>query len=90
MASFVPNHRKKVERLAKKEQELRRLIERGATRDRLLKVATEIRDGRIRVLRARQNKAHPENIGAMQKAEAAIKAIQALSTESVLAEYFSN
>jgi len=87
MASFVPNHRKKIERLSKKEQELQRLIDRGANRERLLEVAMEVRDGRIRVLRARQNKTHPENIAAIRKDEELIEELQALSAESILAEY---
>ena len=89
MASFVPNHRKKIEHLAKKEMELRRLIDRGASQDKLLQAALEVREGRIRVLRAKQNKTHPEEVATFQKDESAIQALKALTAEAVLAEYLS-
>ena len=90
MASFIPNHRKKKERLAKKKRELQRLIERGASREELLQVALEIRDGRIRVLRALQNQ-NPEG-NAKQRAiflkhADQIKGLLALTAEMVLDEY---
>jgi hypothetical protein len=59
MASFIPHHRKKLDRLRRLEADLRRLIDRGATEQKLLEMAAEIRDWRIRVLRAKQNK-NPE------------------------------
>ena len=59
MASFIPNHRKKLDRLKRLEADLRRLINRGASEEKLLETAAEIRDCRIRVLRAKQNK-NPE------------------------------
>ena len=87
MASFVPNHRKKLKHLAKKELELLRLIERGAGQEKLLQVALEVRDGRIRVLRAKQNKTHPEEIAIFEKDKAAIQSLETLTAEAVLAEY---
>jgi hypothetical protein len=59
MASFIPNHRKKVDRLHRLEDDLRRLIAPSATQDELLATAAEIRECRIRVLRAKQNQ-NPE------------------------------
>ena len=87
MASFVPNHRKKLKHLAKKELELLRLIERGAGQEKLLQVALEVRDGRIRVLRAKQNKTHSEEIAIFEKDKAAIQSLETLTAEAVLAEY---
>ena len=90
MASFVPYHRKKKEHLAKKEQELRRLIERSASREKLLIAALEVRDGRIRVLRALQNQNPERNArerALFLKHGDQIKALLALTPEIVLAEY---
>jgi hypothetical protein len=90
MASFIPNHRKKKDRLKTVERLLIRLIERKADRDKLLKVAMEIRDGRIRVLRAKQNE-NPEKTTAQRaiflKDQERIRALQAITAEAVLAEY---
>jgi len=90
MASFVPNHRKKKERLDRQEENLRRLIDRGASRERLLKAALEVRDGRVRVVRAKQNQ-NPERNAAERavflKDEDEIKVLRALIAEEVLSEY---
>ena len=93
MASFIPDHLKKLRRLAKKELELQRLTERGASLEKLLKVAAEIRDCRIRVLKADQNK-NPER-NAEERAEflrdaERIKALQSLTAEAVLTEFFQS
>jgi hypothetical protein len=88
MASFIPNNRKKKNRLAKLEDDLRRLIEGGADRPKLLKVAQAIRDGRIRVVRARQYARHPfDDIALYRKDVADIEALKAITAEAVLAEY---
>jgi hypothetical protein len=92
MASFIPNHRKKKERLAKKRRELQRLIEQGASREKLLKVALEVRDGMIRALRAKQNQnpeCNPQERAIFLKDEAEIQALRKLTAEVVLAEYVS-
>jgi hypothetical protein len=93
VASFVPYHRKKKERLNRLENELRRLIERGANQEKLLEVAQEIRDGRIRVLRAKQNQipeSNPAERAALLKLESDIAALRATSSEAVLAEFFDS
>jgi len=90
VASFVPNHRKKKERLDRLESDLRRLLERGASQERLLKAASEIRDCRIRVLRAKQNQIPESNAAeraAFLKLEAEIAALRATPAEVVLTEF---
>jgi hypothetical protein len=90
MASFVPYHRKKQERLERNEEVLRRLIERGASREKLLKAALELRDGRIRVLRAKQNQNPERNVrerAVYLKDEEKIKVLRAVTAEAILAEF---
>ena len=76
--------------LRRKEDELRRLIARGANRVKLLKAALAVRDGRISGLRAVQN--HNPESSAKERAiyvkhEAKIAALRRLTAEEVLAEY---
>ena len=91
MASFIPNHRKKIQQLSKKEQQLRRLVEHGAGLETLLTVALEIRNCRIRVLKAKQNK-NPER-NAEERTEflrdgKRIRVLQSRTAESILTEFF--
>ena len=90
MANYLVHHRKKKERLARLEQQLRRLIALQASEEKLLKVALEIRDARIRVLRAKQNQ-NPERTAAQRavflKDSERIRELQTLTEEAVLAEY---
>jgi hypothetical protein len=90
MASFIPHHRKKVDRLHRVEDDLRRLIARNVNRKRLLATAAEIRECRIRVLRARQNQ-NPERTTRDRenflKQQAQIDVLRQTSAESILAEY---
>lgn len=89
MASFVANHRKKIRSLRRKEDELRRLIDREASEEHLLAAASEVREARIRVLRVKQY-SDPEicvDRTKYHKIEDKINAILALSPEAVLGEY---
>ncbi len=89
MASFIPNHRKKLDRLKRLETGLRRLIERGAPEEKLLEMAAEIRDCRIRILRAKQNQnpeRTPQERAAFLKIDGQIAALRELSFKEVLAE----
>ena len=90
MASFVPYHRKKKESLARKEGALRRLVEHGADPEKLLNAALEVRDGRIAVLRAKQNQ-NPERNAAERavflKDQDAIRALSEMTAKMVLAEF---
>jgi len=90
VASFVPYHRKKKERLNRLEQDLRRLVYNGASGERLLTAATEICDCRIRVLRAKQNQNPERNAterAAFLKLEAEIAALRSLPAQAVLSEF---
>src|SRR6478752_4930299 len=55
MASYIPKNHKYRESLASREETLRRLIKCGVCREKPLKAAMEVRNGRIRVRRAKQN-----------------------------------
>ena len=90
MSFPVPNYEKNKIRLARREHNLRRLIARGASREKLLKAALAIRDGRIRVLRAKQYQ--NASVSFVDRAvrlqyEEDIKVLQSLTAEAVLAEY---
>jgi hypothetical protein len=87
MASFVPHHRKKIEQLEKRERTLKRLLDSGATREKLLAAASDVRDARIRVLRAKQNELNPMEEVAFQRLKAKIAAIQEVPAEKILAEF---
>ncbi|MFN0017455.1 MAG: hypothetical protein ACKVP0_04290 [Pirellulaceae bacterium] len=90
MAGYVPIHRKKRDRLERLEDELRRLMARGAPEDELIVAALAIQQGRIRVLPARQNKNKERTAREREEflADAArIKGILTLSPEQILAEY---
>jgi hypothetical protein len=93
MASFVPYHGKKRDRLNRLEERLRRLIARGASAEKLLAASLAIRDCRIAVLRARQNQ-NPESNAEMRAEflmlQDKIDGLRALSAEAVLAEYMKN
>lgn len=90
MAGFIPHHRKKVDRLHRVEDDLRRLIACNVNRKRLLATAAEIRECRIRVLRAKQNQ-NPELTARdhenFLKQQAKIDALRQTSAETILAEY---
>lgn len=87
MGSYIPNNRKKKDRLERLSEAIRRLIAHGASQESLLKVALEIRDGRIRVVRARQHARHPFDVDGAQKDSSEIESLKRLTPEAVLAEY---
>lgn len=90
MASFVPYHRKKKETLVRKEETLRRLIERGVDRKKLLDAALEVRDGRIAVLRAKQNQnpeRSPEERRVFLADKEKINFLQTLTADEILVEF---
>ena len=86
--SFAETHRK-ISSLRRKEDELRRLIEREASEDEVLAAAVEVREARIRVLRVKQSSDRETYVDRTKydKIEDEISAIQALSDEAVLGEY---
>jgi len=92
MASFVPHHRKKRDRLARLEQDLVRSIHGEDSHDRQLHLADEIRLARIRVLRAEQSnlnltaKDYPERTAGFDKQ---IASLEIISPEKALAEFIA-
>lgn len=89
MASFVANHRKKKEHLLDRENDLRRLIERDASKEKLREAAIQIREARIRVARVKQV-IGPQSMVDNEvriRIENELAALQALSAEEILAEY---
>jgi hypothetical protein len=90
MASFVPHHTKKRERLARLEQDLLRSIRGDSSRDTQLRLVDEIRLARIRVLRVERANFLPSAIiGSKRYAaiEAQISALDAISPEGILSEF---
>jgi hypothetical protein len=90
MASFVPHHTKKRERLARLEQDLLRSIHGDSSRDTRLRLADEIRLARIRVLRVERANFLPSAIVGNKryaKIEAEISALDAISPEEILSEF---
>ncbi len=53
VSNYIPHYTKKIHALQRKEDALRRLIERHADVVLLISQALEVRDARVRVLRAR-------------------------------------
>ena len=87
MAGYIPHYTKKRDRLRRLENDFRRLIELGASREQLLVAATEIREAQVRVLRARQNKIPERNLGEREhflKVGQQIKAVESLSPDETL------
>ena len=90
MAGYIAHYTKKKDRLVRKVRDLRRLLERGATREKLLKEALEVRDCKIRVLKAKQanNSRHTaEARRGYLKLDSEIEALQSLTAEMVLDEF---
>jgi hypothetical protein len=80
-------------RLARKEAKLRRLIARGADREKLLEAALEVRDGMIVAIRDRQYQQGAvvfEDRIIREKNDADQKAIRELSAEAVLSVFLNN
>lgn len=89
MASFVANHRKKKEHLLDRENDLRRLLDREASNEKLLEAAIQVREARIRVARVKQV-IGPQSMvdnDVRIRIEGEIASLQALSAEQVLAEF---
>jgi hypothetical protein len=89
MASFVPHHTKKRERLARLEQDLLRSIRDESSHDTQLRLADEIRLARIRVLRVELSNFLPSAIAGSQRyadVETQISALDAISPEDILSE----
>jgi hypothetical protein len=89
MANYVAHYTKKKQILGRKELALRRLIDCGAAADKLMNAAAEVRDARVRVLRARRATIVPKDDAHVQyaKIDAQIEAVLDTSLPSILAEF---
>ncbi|MGC3970248.1 MAG: hypothetical protein QM775_23835 [Pirellulales bacterium] len=87
--NYVPYYRKKIDLCREKEEALRRLIARDAAHDKLLRQAAEVRDARVRVLRARRATLVPweKCQGEYDKLSAQMAEARQVTPESVLAEF---
>jgi hypothetical protein len=93
MSNYIPTYVKKRLRLDRLEKDLRRLIERRASEDDLLKAALAIRDARIRVIRAKQAsnpEKTPEERAIFLEDRERIKQIEKVTPEAILLEYCPN
>lgn len=90
MASYVPYHGKKRDRLRRKQADLQRLVERGAPHEQLLKAAAEVRDSLVRALRASRSRI-PERTAEERELflrfGERIQRLQAQPVEDVLASF---
>jgi hypothetical protein len=89
VANYIVNYTKKLKTLRRKEQELRRLVNCGADREELVRVAVDVRDARVRVLLARLAKLPPKenSAEAIATIEQEIGLVGLQSPESILAEF---
>ena len=91
MASFVPYYRKKILALKGKEDKLRRSLANGASELKLLIRAADVRDARIRVMRAKLAQRSPADTDeyrhAVKKTADGIAMLLATSPAGILAEF---
>jgi hypothetical protein len=89
MSQYFPRHTKKRERLHRLVENLRRAIAKSAAMDRIVKLAEEVRQAEIRVLRAERACAPRSEQGADARAsfDAKISSLEGTSIEQVLERY---
>jgi hypothetical protein len=90
MSSYIPHYTKKRQILRRKEQNLRRLIQRGAGKEKLFRAAEEVRAQRIRVLKAERATVPPMGGPQAHRFDAIdnkIEALLAMPLEAILAEF---
>lgn len=85
MSNYLPRTAKKRERQERLENDLRRLIAKGADRERLIAAAEEVRAARVRTIRAYRQ--HCWAIGSTARYDAMIAAIQATPLDTILDEF---
>jgi hypothetical protein len=80
---------KKEKKLTRKESKLQRLIQNGASVERLIEAAIEVRESRIRVLQSKQsnNPKSYEQREVVLGLEDAVNALQNTPVEVVIAEF---
>ncbi len=90
MSNYVPRYSKKRESLARKELDLRRLILRGGSEEKVIAGAEEVRASRIRALKAKRATIPPKGgpeAGRVAAIEAKIEALLAMPVAAILAEF---
>jgi hypothetical protein len=85
MSNYLPRTQKKRERQSRLESDLRRQIAAGVTLDKLVAAAEDVRDARVRTVRA--DRQHSCFIGDTARYDAEIAAILATAVEVILAEF---
>lgn len=85
MSNYLPRTQKKRERQARLENDLRRLIANGASDEKIVTAAEEVRAARIRTIKA--DRRHCCFIGSTARYDAEIAAIEAVGIEVILAEF---
>jgi hypothetical protein len=85
MSNYLPRTQKKRERQERLEHDLRRLIASGASSDKLIAAAEEVRTARIRTIKAYRQ--HCVVIDSTSRYDAEIAALQAASVDAILAEF---
>lgn len=85
MSNYIPHYTKKRQRQTKVENDLRRLIERGALLSKLIEAAEEVRSARIRSIYAKRQ--HCCIFGSADRYDKEIATIRSLSAAQILAEF---
>ena len=90
MTNYVPHYTKKKQILARKEDYLRLLLIQNASPEKIFAAAKDVRDARIRVLRAQRATIAPKGDAQVQygRLDARIQVIAAMSVGTILAEYY--
>lgn len=89
MSNYIPHYTKKKQILRRKEDFLRRLVSKNASQECILAAAEEVRDARIRVVRAQRATIPQTGDGQVQnnKLDARIQGIAATPLETIVAEF---
>lgn len=91
VSNYVPHYTKKRQVLARKEQQLRRLIERGESTPKIIAAADEVREARIRALRAERATIAPAadggKLGRLARIDERIQTLIDTPVENLLAEF---
>ena len=89
MSNYIPRYTKKRERLSRLVRKLHSAISENAAKERIVKLAEEVRQGEIRVLRAERARVtrSEEGAGARAEFDAKIRNLEAISIEQFLGRH---
>ncbi len=89
MTNYIPHYAKKKQILFRKEEVLRRLVSSGSAREWLRRVAEEVRDARIRVLRAQRSGHYSKAVRkkSTKKIDSRIQKLEEMSADAILLEF---